>query len=403
MPDIDISYKGSSIAQMSASGTKTLNTKNLICTDDITIQYTRPSGSASAPYNDVNFYDYDGTILYSYSAAEFANLSAMPANPAHDGLTAQGWNWTLADAKAQVLLSGALDIGQQYKSADGKTRLYVRVFYNALLLRLYLNQSVGRNTTIDWGDGSATETVSGTGNKSANHSYSSIGDYVITLTVTSGTTKLGGASTSTSTIVANTDGAVNANKCIMYRVEIGNSMTINRYAFYTQYGLDTIVAPPMTSSDYFGTPYSCRPLRCLIVSSGVTNLYCRSSSAVKYLCLPKSVTQFASDCFRDMTNLFRIAIPSGVTTIPSGAFRSCIALSKLVIPSGVTSIGANAFDSCSSMREYHFKSTTPPTLADATVFNSIPSQCKIYVPNAKLATYQSANVWSGFASYMVGE
>ena len=47
MPDIDISYKGSSILQMSASGTKTLNTKNLICTDDITVQYTQPSGGSS--------------------------------------------------------------------------------------------------------------------------------------------------------------------------------------------------------------------------------------------------------------------------------------------------------------------------------------------------------------------
>lgn len=402
MPDVDIQYNGASIATMNASGTKTLLTKNLVCTDDIKVVYNG-GGSASAPYNDVNFFDYDGTILYSYSAADFANLSAMPANPTHTGLTAQGWNWTLNDAKAQVLISGCLDIGQQYKTSDGKTRLYVRITYDALLLRLYLSQSVGRNTTIDWGDGSATETVSGTGNRSANHSYSAIGDYVITLTVTSGTMMLGGTSTSASVIVANTNGAINANRTALYRVEIGDYCTPNKYAFYSQFGIESIVAPPMVSSNYFGAPYSCRSALYLMIPSGVTNLYARGSSGMKYISLPKSFTTIDNNAFNGDANLFRVVIPSGVTTIPTGAFKSCTALSKIVIPPGVTSIGASAFDSCSSMREYHFKSTTPPTLTDATVFANIPSQCKIYVPSARLATYQSANVWSGFASYMVGE
>ena len=49
-------------------------------------------GSVSAPRKDVNFYDYDGTIVASYTTAEFANISALPANPSHTGLTAQGWN-----------------------------------------------------------------------------------------------------------------------------------------------------------------------------------------------------------------------------------------------------------------------------------------------------------------------
>jgi hypothetical protein len=69
------------------------------------------TGSASVAKNDVTFYDYDGTILYSYSAADFANLSALPANPTHRGLTAQGWNWSLADAKTYVAAHGKLNIG----------------------------------------------------------------------------------------------------------------------------------------------------------------------------------------------------------------------------------------------------------------------------------------------------
>ena len=48
------------------------------------------SGGGGSSGNDVIFYDYDGTVVASYSAADFANLSAMPANPTHEGLTAQG-------------------------------------------------------------------------------------------------------------------------------------------------------------------------------------------------------------------------------------------------------------------------------------------------------------------------
>lgn len=48
---------------------------------------------------DVNFIDYDGQLLYSYTADEFAELTELPPNPTNDGLTAQGWNWTLENAK----------------------------------------------------------------------------------------------------------------------------------------------------------------------------------------------------------------------------------------------------------------------------------------------------------------
>ena len=44
MSDITISYKGSSIATMDASGTKTLLTEGKYCEDDITIDYVKSSG-----------------------------------------------------------------------------------------------------------------------------------------------------------------------------------------------------------------------------------------------------------------------------------------------------------------------------------------------------------------------
>ena len=67
------------------AGIKATDTSNNIKT------YTSGSGSAKVR-KDVNFYDYDGTIVESYTTAEFADISALPTNPTHTGLTAQGWN-----------------------------------------------------------------------------------------------------------------------------------------------------------------------------------------------------------------------------------------------------------------------------------------------------------------------
>ena len=46
----------------------------------------------TAQMKAVNFYDYDGTRLYSYTVEEAAALTELPPHPSHDGLICQGWN-----------------------------------------------------------------------------------------------------------------------------------------------------------------------------------------------------------------------------------------------------------------------------------------------------------------------
>lgn len=74
--------------------------------------------------SDINFWDYDGTLLYSWTLAELAKKTELPPLPSHDGLICQGWNWTLQDIKDA---GRELDIGALYITDDGKTRLYVDV------------------------------------------------------------------------------------------------------------------------------------------------------------------------------------------------------------------------------------------------------------------------------------
>lgn len=55
------------------------------------------------------------------------------------------------------------------------------------------------------------------------------------------------------------------------------------------------------------------------------------------------------------------------------------------------------------MKEYHFKSSTPPTITNRYVFSNIPSDCVIYVPQGSLTAYQTATSWSTYASQMQEE
>jgi hypothetical protein len=82
------------------------------------------SSNPTAPKKDVNFYDYDGTRLYSYTVEEAQALTELPPLPTQPGLICQEWNYDLVTIKSY---NRAMDIGATYITDDGKTRLYIRI------------------------------------------------------------------------------------------------------------------------------------------------------------------------------------------------------------------------------------------------------------------------------------
>lgn len=404
-------------------------------------------GGTSAPSNDVNFYDYDGTIVYSYSAADFANLSAMPANPTHEGLTAQGWNWTLSDAKTYVASYGMLDIGQMYITDDGKTRLYITIATTGRMSpTLQWSQTVANGVTIDWGDGSATETAMGAGPQEATHTYTAVGDYVITLNPAEGCALILAASILKTINYQETDPYRN----MLRRVELGSAITaLGDSCFESSSSLTTITMPSSITSLGMKTLYKCFSLKSIIIPSAVSgslySSFCMNCYSLTSISMPKGITGIGS--FQNANSLVRITTPNGVTsmggfnkcfslktvtipggmtsipdnmfyqnyslekiTIPSGiteikdaAFRQCVSLTKLIFPSGLTSIaGSYVFFANEGMAIYDFSAcTTVPTLANSTSFQSIPADCRILVPAALYDTWKAASNWSNYASYIV--
>ena len=116
---------------------------------------------------------------------------------------------------------------------DGKTYLYITIAAEGRMdVPLRFSQSVANGVTIDWGDGSAPQTIAGTGKKNTTHKYAAIGDYVISLDPVDGCTLVLGRDHSSYSVMGSTgnNGRIYCN--MLTAVEIGKGVTsIGSYAF----------------------------------------------------------------------------------------------------------------------------------------------------------------------------
>lgn len=413
---------------------------------------------------DVNFIDYDGSIIATYTATEFASLTELPPNPSHEGLVSQGWNWTLADAKVEAALGTRLFIGQMYITSSGKTEIFV-TFEDQNYLSPILALGVSGTVTVDWGDGSQTDVMTGSSYSTlsyATHTYSDIGDYIISIEVNSGSFSFYASGNDTNTLLVDNTSAEGRKSRIysscINEVHLGDMAYISgNRAFGGMSSLKAVTIP--SNIRYVGASVflSCYSLKCAIIPDGVTsfgNYAFNSCEMLKYVSLPKSVTSFGSYAFQGDHDLEKVDflpsvitsfgayafgscptlrriklpasltkisdhmfyygwgleyvdIPSTVTEIMGSAFSVCWSLCKMIIPVNVTRIYSSAFSECGAIKEYYLKPMIPPTLDDINAFNGMASDCVIYVPYSSdhsiLTAYQTANNWSAVATHMQEE
>ena len=369
--------------------------------NDVTVDVAGGGGGGSVEAKDVNFYDYDGTIVNSYTATEFAELSELPANPTHEGLTAQGWNWSLEDAKTYVAAYGKLDIGQMYASntIDGKTYLHIRL--GEVRLKPYLGltgNSSGTAVSIDWGDNSTTESVTlDTSTIYTPHEYASEGEYVIAITVTSGSISLNSTLSSTNLFrkSSSADWADSDNVYvnILTKAEIGTGVTsIGDYAFQKCFSLTSITIPSGVTSIGNYAFSGCSSLTSITIPSEVTSIgdYAfNGCSSLTSITIPSEVTSIGDSTIQYCYSLTSITLPSGVTSIRDNAFGGCSSLTSITLPSGVTSIGSYAFSNC-----YPLTSITIPsgvTSIGSYAFQKCSSLTSITIPSGVTSIGQNAS------------
>lgn len=390
-------------------------------------------GTTSKSRKDINFFDYDGTIVESYTTSEWANVSALPSNPTHDGLTAQGWNYTKAEVDAEVTAQGKCDVGQMYITTSGATEIDIELHEGRL--SPYLGICPNGTVEIDWGDGTAHDTVTGTSlttNKDTQHNYASEGKYTIKLLVQSGSFAICGSSDYSRLLSKN---VASANESIPYlsaikEVRLGNQCDLGEYAFRLCYCLRAIAIrnkTTFTGSNMFDSctdlkhvtlptrnfyngetlyvpQYMCRycyglksasiPPRVNVIKLGAFQ-YCYT---LKELTQPYAVSNYEGYAFSMCRALKNIILKNGVANITQNMFSTCYSLTTITVPRTVETIGSNAFQSCQGMAEYCFLPTTPPTMSNSNAFSNIPSDCVIYVPAESVEAYKSATNWSTYAS-----
>ena len=343
-------------------------------------------GSAADPNKTVKFFDYDGTLVHSYTPEEFAELSALPANPSHEGLTAQGWNWSLSDAKTYVAKYGALNVGQMYITSDGKTRIKIKLEEGRTqpVLGLGINGTVD----VDWGDGTTHGTMTGSDVSvlvQLQHVYASAGEYTIALDVTGSLSFLGTNTYSSrlmtkASVTSSTAPESRTYQNAIQEIYIGSSVTsIGNNAFSNCSSLTSITIPDSVTS---------------IGTSVFTN--CSTLTSVT---IPDSVTSIGTSAFGSCYILTSITIPDSVTSIGNNAFINCSTLTSITIPDSVTSIGTSAFGNCYALASIKFDGDTPPAVSNSNAFSHIPTDCIIYVPSGSLAAYKSAANYPNPSTY----
>ena len=247
---------------------------------------------------------------------------------------------------------------------DGNTHIWISLAEGRTSPMLCIG--VNGTVTVDWGDGSTPDTLTGT-NILAQcwtpaHEYEKPGNYVITLA--GGEIGLLGDSTLYSRLLrADKTGYrkdfayVNSIK----RFECGsNVVKINTYAFYNCHSL-----------------------------SSVHNVLAGRTSAT--YCM-----------FWNCYSLSGVLIPDGVTVIDGQAFRDCYALSSVRLPSSVVTIGSQSFYNCYGVAYFDFSQhTAVPTLSSTNAFTNI-SDFRIRVPAALVDEWKAASNWSTYASKIVG-
>ena len=418
-----------------------------------------PSGGSGEAIksNDVNFYDYDGTILHSYTKSEFNNLQAMPDNPTHEGLTSMGWNWTFQEAKDYMTTHNFLEIGQVYQPSDASIVIYVSL--DEFSLNPYISFSIKGTATIDWGDNTTPDTITGTSVSTVintPHTYSSAGDYVIKITSTSdirlqaGNTSIGskffwgGSNDDYSTnvkyirsiekIFFNNNVVLINNYTFCYCNNLkniilpNNATVLGNNLFYSCFNLKHITIPKQNNYSLVNYLfYSCYSLKSISLSSTTQKIgqntfqYCYalnritmpnnlttfSANMFQYsyiteLEIPNNATNYSTSCFASLQYVDKIVINNTSDIILNGsAFNSCSSR-QFIVKGNITSIAGGAFYNASACLKYDFTGcTSVPPLANVSAFYKINANCKIIVPDSLYEDWIIETNWSDLASYIV--
>lgn len=305
---------------------------------DVEAKLQDKTATANGSYTADSGFDGLGTVVVSVPEKE-AVLEDKTITENGTYTAAAGYDG-FGTVTVDVAGSGGSD--EDWIIGDGNTHLWISLPEGRT--SPMLGVGVEGTVTVDWGDGSAPDVLTGTSVDTVQwtptHEYAAAGDYVITLSVDG---EMG--------IVGSFKGAY-------------------------------LLGASSVDTDKVNYVYR---------------------TAIQKIECGIGVTSIGNNAFHSCYNLASIVIPDSVTSIGSSAFYNCYSLASVVIPDGVTSVNGNAFCNCYSVAYYDFSNhTAVPTLSATSAFSNIPADCEIRVPAALADEWKAATNWSTYADYIVG-
>lgn len=333
--------------------------------------------------------DGSGDNLYFTADAMEGNQEVLVSSDANAG-SERSKTVTFSAQGAEPKSLGVIQLGSGAPSRefddwvdDGDTHLWIEIVNDSQKAQQIRIKMIG---TIDWGDGSAKDTANVTAYTTFAHTYADKGRYRIDLHPTSGTFEIGGGANGYN-VMGERSNSTYYRTSALYQAEIGSSIitTLTLYAFYY-----------------------CKGLRRVYIPKNVTSIgqqvFTEASSLVylDFEDVTKLTTWSSSNAFYDCYAIQSLggALPDLGTTLQT-TIRNCYSLAEFSIPSNVTNIAANTFANTYGLQHLWCYPTTPPTVANSNAFSNFNTGCVIHVPNGKLTTYKTANIWSTYASQMV--
>lgn len=171
---------------------------------------------------------------------------------------------------------------------DGNTHIWISLpdFITSPILGVCPNGTV----TVDWGDGTAPDTLTGTSTSTVKwtprHNYASSGDYIVTLTV-DGKMRIAGQQGKNGWILLN-DASGGSQGDTPYRlavrkVEVGNDTDIGDYAFAECHSLTSVKIPGSVTSIAGNAFSSCAWVRVYDFTNNTAVPTLSSTSAFSYI------------------------------------------------------------------------------------------------------------------------
>ena len=289
-----------------------------------------PVVPSEAKHGLINFYDYDGTLLYGFTKAQAEALTALPQLPTHEGLVSTGWTHDLAQVFLYADDNRTLNIGALYETDDGTTRLYFFVAKGTRIsnLTLQVKMGAGESAVVYWGDGTsstlANEDVVDAFVSAAKTDYQEAEeDTTIIVSISGGSFSLQCAENRT---FIRERGQQN-----LVKAEIGiNCKAIGNYAFAYLYSLKSV-----------------------LISSSVQGIGERAfyeSKSLTSIIIPNSVASLGESAFLGCSALETAVLSSGLSSLTPSIFQFCVAMRNITLPENITAIQKYAFDQNDSLQ-----------------------------------------------------